>query len=158
MKIIKRIAATLALCGTAFFTNMVYAGDCGTWETEGYWVTTNVEILGSGSVPPASGPGTPVFITTGATYTPLSCGGPPDDGNSNEALPDGERAKAAYRNAIRTEARFCKKAAESCDDWSNRRRANPCSTEPPGYQNYCTTEVGKENFDNSCSTVSTCSN
>lgn len=102
MKMIRRIAATLALCGTAFFTNMAHAGDCGYWETQGFWSTSNVEILGSGGVPPATGPGTSTFITTGATFVAQSCGGPPDNGNVGVIVPS--KVDCARQQAISTRA------------------------------------------------------
>ncbi len=88
MKIVRRIAATLALCGTAFFTNMAHAGECGYWETEGFWSTPVIGVgtptVAGGPVgPPATGPGTPTFITTGATFVEQSCGGAADNGGTD---------------------------------------------------------------------------
>ena len=152
MKIVRRIAATLALCGMAFFTNMAHAGDCGTWQTEGYWVTTNVEILRSGSVPPASGPGTSVFVTTGETYTPQSCGGPADNGDVGAGPSTPAEAITFFINAVKTLPAFCKSASETCQYWGQRMALSTCKSYA-SLQSHCNGVVAEEVAINGCSVV-----
>ena len=156
MKIVRRIAATLALCGTAFFTNMAHAGDCGYWEIQGFWSTSNVEILGSGGVPPASGPGTSTFIATGATFVEQSCGGPPDNGGPGTIL---QNPQINWASRIAAGGAFCKKS-ETCEAWEKRLREvdKTCQNQGVGPEsaNECKVAVGLELSETYCSNTKPC--
>lgn len=75
MKIFRSIVGTLALCGTVFFTNMVYAGDCGSWVDGGEWQQSTVTTPGD----PANGLPPTVskewYFKETQTWSPTACEG-----------------------------------------------------------------------------------
>ncbi len=104
MKIGKQLATTFALCGTALFTNIAQAGDCGYYETEGY---NSTSVITSGGTPghPEVTTTTTTFITTGVTYVPLDCGG-----GSPEPEPEPQSRSEKITAALSNFKLSCRKA------------------------------------------------